>query len=774
MFNTQSNHRQDGDQMRLSNSSSSNALVSAQHTQIPMDNLHRDHELGDLKSHRPHQHDPLPPSVDYSQVTPSARYQFRALARRALSYHRRQRFTSVCCLVVWPVLLVVICFIITLIGGDDSTLFFYGTVAFCVNEADPNTSLGFRMDRVPYPSNGNSELNVAWYRPSFTSGADRSSDPLPCVRWFGESYPIKVPYENTTATDAAEPSAYYTPPPPGGWFKSREIQKTWNQENGEFRFTPAMWKLGAINQTIFYMASNSQVAQQLGTVSNVTHSFLSESWPPTNASIVYNSTAPGVKPGTGLLGAIPVRYANSDMSLRVTLPNGTNEYKDTVAYEAQTFSQKPDQDSLDQSIISLVKDLAASYSYRKVKNMPFGAVMFDVLDPATSSIKMTMQFGQPSAGEYSYVDEVTPSGLRQIITMAQMSGAMVKTKYAGKYLISQGLRALPYKWDPKILKGRTLNEISLYLFPFGLSFLLPTFVSILVQEKEHRHRMMMAMNGLKPIPYYLAHYVEFMTMQMILSLFFCLACAAISSQLVLRTNPLIIIVLLLVWAHAQTTLAFLLAACFSKTRRATLFVYFFVAISCIMAGVAGQIFKDGVPVAWAIHPSFSFFHILSSGVLHAGRVNGLYPLIWADFAAGTFLFKCLMLLVGESVIFVLLTFYIDAVAPSEYGVQKSWHFPITSLFQKKPMAGACDPESRLASHQHSALDSHDNNVLEGGDADVYAERDRVRTQYNPQQTPLIIDNLFHRYPGKIEPALKGMSFGVENNTVLGLLGPNGA
>jgi len=110
------------------------------------------------------------------------------------------------------------------------------------------------------------------------------------------------------------------------------------------------------------------------------------------------------------------------------------------------------------------------------------------------------------------------------------------------------------------------------------------------------------------------------------------------------------------------------------------------------------------------------------------------------------------------------------VAPSEYGVQKPWHFPITSLFKRNRRSR--DPEAHLASHVRR-LDSTDD-TLEGADADVYAERDRVRTHYEPSKTPLIIDNLFHRYRGKVEPALRGMSFGVETNTVLGLLGPNGA
>jgi hypothetical protein len=146
-----------------------------------------------------------------------------------------------------------------------------------------------------------------------------------------------------------------------------------------------------------------------------------------------------------------------------------------------------------------------------------------------------------------------------------------------------------------------------------------------------------------------------MIMQLILSLFFCLACLAISSQLILRTNPLIMIVLLVVWAHVQTCMAFLFASVFSNTRRATLIVYFFVAISCIMTSVSEQIFSDGVPFAWFIHPTFSFFHILKVGIMQSSRVNGLFPLRWADFAAGTTLSNCLILILGESVLFILLT-----------------------------------------------------------------------------------------------------------------------
>ncbi|KAF9320866.1 hypothetical protein BG003_004423 [Podila horticola] len=113
--------------------------------------------------------------------------------------------------------------------------------------------------------------------------------------------------------------------------------------------------------------------------------------------------------------------------------------------------------------------------------------------------------------------------------------------------------------------------------------------------------------------------------------------------------------------------------------------------------------------------------------------------------------------------------YIDSVAPSEYGVTRPWHFFIGDLF--KSPGQRRDPESSL---HVDASPIDDSSRIQGGDADVQKELERVRTVYDPEQTPLILDNLYHRYAGKVIPALRGMSFGVEKNTVLGLLGPNGA
>src|SRR5690606_39255350 len=134
------------------------------------------------------------------------------------------------------------------------------------------------------------------------------------------------------------------------------------------------------------------------------------------------------------LGAIPVRYSNRRRYETVLGPDGLPTNGNGEKFSAQNFIQMQDQASIDKAIQDMIHDIANKNTMDMYEDMPFGAMLFDVLDPAKSSIKMTMQFGQPPSGEYSYgARETTSAGLRQIIAMTQMTNAMVKTKYAGQY-----------------------------------------------------------------------------------------------------------------------------------------------------------------------------------------------------------------------------------------------------------------------------------------------------------------------------------------------------
>lgn len=243
------------------------------------------------------------------------------------------------------------------------------------------------------------------------------------------------------------------------------------------RNLPAIFQNRGINQTVYYSVANPDIAKALGASPNVTRTILSESWPPTDPNVVYsNSTTNPAAGGSGLFGAIPVRYIKGETFVNTT-GRSRSERDSYDDYYKKSFTAMPHfviTDDIDQGSRRLKNDTRGG----------MGSVAFEALDLAgPGTLKATLQLGL-------YEDE---SGLRQLIMISQLSSAMVKVKYAGKYILSQGIRALPYEYDFEQDKGVNVNQASATFFPFALSFLMPTFVSILVQEKENRLRVMMAM-----------------------------------------------------------------------------------------------------------------------------------------------------------------------------------------------------------------------------------------------------------------------------------------
>ncbi|KFH67556.1 hypothetical protein MVEG_06288 [Podila verticillata NRRL 6337] len=723
-----------------------------------MDDATQEHETFDLE--------PLPTPADFSGIKPTAQYQARALARRALSFHSRRRITNGICLIIWPILMVLLNFSLARLipwKGTGPR----GVFRMCVNEVDPLRTRSAEFNkRILLPDEIAYGFNASFYPHITRNFDDDDMDPgyMPCVRWFGESHPDQPPYANGNHTSL---DTYYVPSDLE-WLERQKYEDLWLATvppevfGGPINFYPAILQNYAINQTLYYSYANADIAKVLGASPNVTQIIFSETWPPTNtnASVIYNNSTAENNPaavGSGIFGAVPVRYLESRFfTLGGTPGQMFPGYNRTYVAMPQFVLIDDPEDAAPRLEYDAYRRSAGYQSYG------MGSVRFEALDlSGAGSLKATMQMVGISTEKI---------GIRQLVAMSQLNSAMVKHKYGGKYILSQGIRALPYEYDYAQDNGANISLASSFLFPFALSFLMPIFVLILVEEKENRLRIMMAMNGLKSSSYYLAHYVEFMTMQLLLTLIFALSSAAIKSSVIGRTSSGLLVVLFLLWAHVQVCFAFAIAACISKTRRAAILVNSFVALSAILGSISDRIFvEDAIPIAWLIHPSFAFYHIISVATLHANMVNMTYPLSFVDFTSGSTILYAVILMAAESVFFLLLTFYIDAVATSDYGVTRPWYFFITDLF--KVRGHRRDPESSLRVNGPFIEDS---TSIEGGDADVQEELERVRTVYDPEQTPLLLDNLFHRYPGKVVPALRGMSLGVEKNTVLGLLGPNGA
>ncbi|KAJ1530067.1 hypothetical protein HK096_008642, partial [Nowakowskiella sp. JEL0078] len=131
--------------------------------------------------------------------------------------------------------------------------------------------------------------------------------------------------------------------------------------------------------------------------------------------------------------------------------------------------------------------------------------------------------------------------------------------------------------------------------------------------------------------------------------------------------------------------------------------------------------------------------------------------------------SALLVMIIMTIIIFTLAAYLQQVIPSEFGVPKPWHFPITSLFKKKTVNKG---------EWHGKIVEPDLIELEGEDEDVKAERARVLADdFDDSNYPLIMKTMRKEFSGRKggkKIAVKNVTFAVESGIVSGLLGPNGA
>lgn len=136
----------------------------------------------------------------------------------------------------------------------------------------------------------------------------------------------------------------------------------------------------------------------------------------------------------------------------------------------------------------------------------------------------------------------------------------------------------------------------------------------------------------------------------------------------------------------------------------------------------------------------------------------------------------------EIPIFLAISYYLESVFPTEFGVRKPWHFPITDLVrayqkhQRRKLNGGINAKSEEILATNIQIDE---NETKFEDDDVKAERARVTdSNFASAEHPLVMKNMRKVYAGRggagPKLAVKDVTFAVEKGITFSLLGPNGA
>jgi ABC-type multidrug transport system ATPase subunit len=287
------------------------------------------------------------------------------------------------------------------------------------------------------------------------------------------------------------------------------------------------------------------------------------------------------------------------------------------------------------------------------------------------------------------------------------------------------------------------------------------------------------MNGMKVWAYFLSQYVTFLLLYSISAFIFVIAGKLCLLNMLSLTDNGVLFVIFFIWGNDLIALSFLMSNFFNKSRNA-LIVIFLIVLCSVIVSLALQSLYSGsrvVPSGFFIWPPFAFYRIL--GRLARATFNPkLKPYSLGALLPGDEVFTAMIYMIVSWPIIIFLSYYLDSVLPSEFGIPKPWHFPITDLI--KSLKTKQDLQKISDEEAHIAIEiTVDENETKYEDEDVREERRRVcDVTFNDAQYPLVMRNMRKVYAGRggqgPKLAVKDVTFAVEEGIIFGLLGPNGA
>ncbi|KAJ3012755.1 UNVERIFIED_CONTAM: hypothetical protein HDU68_001040 [Siphonaria sp. JEL0065] len=644
----------------------------------------------------------------------------------------------------------------------------------------------------------------------------------PCVGWFGDSYPQNSPiYErNANLTGVAKMDSTFIPPPDQGWVA----------QFGNLSTDPKNFDLTAFRWFSQFQQANWAVVGARPGLESALGS-LPDRGKLTPLQVVRLNASvyltPNFNASTGILGSVSQRiFANFTTNVNntptVTVASASASASGTATstptpvippyllqdfqlypyFERNSTIQSPEDidQVLSDKLLQIIADLAkldknvllvggSTAAVQKFQllaqsytdEMPYGGLFLDAFDADSGLVRFILYYG--SDIRVSASSNFPSPGFRLLENVALLNQAALRAVSANnqtlaKGTVTQGFRIFPERRSTAIVLpiGGYIGRI---LYPFGVSFLLPIFVIMLVKEKEDRIYIMMKMNGVKPWAYYISHYITFFILYVSSTTIFLAVGILTKLDMFKRTSLPLLVVFFFLWGNVQIALAFLMSAFFSKSRIALVMTFLVVLVGVVVSLVLGNIYSNFVQLPILnIWPPFAFYRGLNL-MNNASYSPTVPPFKWGELIGDTEFRSLCRFLFVEIFVYGGLALYCNAVVPTEFGVALPWHFPVSSPLKawqkanRKKGNGGVDPNS-----EHHIAIAATEELDEREDDDVRDERARVDSGKIASNPTIVVSHMKKVYPSRkgLGPkvAVRNVTFAEETGVIFGLLGPNGA
>lgn len=336
---------------------------------------------------------------------------------------------------------------------------------------------------------------------------------------------------------------------------------------------------------------------------------------------------------------------------------------------------------------------------------------------------------------------------------------------------------------PKPSSKLTLDIASLIgvlFYTWMLQLLLPMMLSSLVSEKENRLRSMMKMHGLGDSVYWSVQYMWYFMMNLIYVWILIGMGSAIDLAFFTKTDYSFQFVFYLLWIGCLVATTFLLSVCYESSRTSTVsgFLYVFAT------GLIGYLLLSKLVSAgywWVV-----FIELIPGFALYRGLYEIANYAFRAAYGTGTGitwsnlsdddngLVAVMIIFAVESVLFLVLAWYIEQIYPQGCGVARHPLFFLGKKYKSEIYSSSEDIQE----------DDIGGDKTELGSSDIMKEHDKVQSILAnaasnagkvDESYSIIISKLKKVFRGKKKKiAVKDLTLAIEKGECFGLLGPNGA
>lgn len=309
-------------------------------------------------------------------------------------------------------------------------------------------------------------------------------------------------------------------------------------------------------------------------------------------------------------------------------------------------------------------------------------------------------------------------------------------------------------------------------FIYAISRMLPLFMILawilstamlcksIVYEKERRLKEVMKIMGLGNGVHWMAWFINAFVMMFVTIVI--LVILLKMGKVLEHSDPSAILFFLTIFAIVTIVKCFLISTFFSRPNLAACcagFIYFLGYLPYMLMLQFEEVLTRQVRMAVGLSSNVAFGYGCNFIATWEEQAIGLQ---WSNMALSPVndddfnMLHCIAMMIIDTILYGLLTWYIEAVFPGQYGIPKPFYFPFTMSYWCSNSSGAAGDDFSPAME------------LKGQDSDC------MEAEPKGKRVGVAIRNLRKKYASSNKPAVDGLSLNFYKDQITSFLGHNGA